>query len=61
VEAADRFAFDVRWGYAAGVADAMAGEGTASFASTVLVDFRARLRASDYPDRILRVTCTLAR
>jgi hypothetical protein len=60
-EAADRFSFDVRWRYAAGVADAVAGEETASFASTVLVDFRARLRASADPDRIFRVTCELAR
>ena len=45
-EAADRFAFDVRWRYAAGVADAVAGEETASFAHTVLVDLRARLRRS---------------
>ena len=60
-EAADRFAFDVRWRYAAGVADAVAGEETASFAHTVLVDFRARLRASADPDRIFRVTCELAR
>jgi hypothetical protein len=60
-EAADRFAFDVRWRYAAGAADAVAGEETASFAHTVLVDFRARLRASADPDRIFRVTCALAR
>jgi hypothetical protein len=60
-EAADRFAFDMRWRYAAGVADAVAGEETASFASTVLVDFRARLRASADPDRVFRVTCELAR
>jgi len=60
-EAADRFAFDARWRYAAGVADAVAGEETASFASTVLVDFRARLRASADPDRIFRVTGGLAR
>jgi hypothetical protein len=60
-EAADRFAFDVRWRYAAGVADAVAGEETASFAHTVLVDFRARLRTSADPDRIFRVTCDLAR
>jgi hypothetical protein len=60
-EAADRYAFDARWRYAAGVADAVAGEETASFASTVLVDFRARLRASADPDRIFRVTCELAR
>jgi len=60
-EAADRFAFDVRWRYAAGVADAVAGEETASFAHTVLVDLRARLRASADPDRIFWVTCALAR
>jgi hypothetical protein len=60
-EAADRFAFDVRWRYAAGVADAVAGEETASFAHTVLVDLRARLRRSADPDRIFRVTCELAR
>ena len=60
-EAADRFAFDVRWRYAAGVADAVPGEETASFAHTVLVDLRARLRRSQDPDRIFRVTCDLAR
>jgi hypothetical protein len=60
-EAADRYAFDVRWRYAAGVTDAVAGEETASFAHTVLVDFRARLRRSEDPDRIFRVTCELAR
>jgi hypothetical protein len=60
-EAADRFCFDVRWRYAAGVADAVAGEETASFAHTVLVDLRARLRRSEDPDRIFRVTCALAR
>jgi hypothetical protein len=57
-EAADRFAFDVRWRYAAGVADAVAGEETASFAHTVLVDLRARLRRSADPDRILGDLCT---
>ncbi len=60
-EAADRYAFDVRWRYAAGVADAVAGDETASFAHTVLVDFRARLRRSKDPDRIFQVTCELAR
>ncbi len=59
-EAADRFAFDARWRYAAGVAAAVPGEETASFASTVLVDFRARLRASADPDRSFRSTCELA-
>jgi hypothetical protein len=39
----------------------VAGEETASFAHTVLVDLRARLRASADPDRIFRVTCQLAR
>jgi hypothetical protein len=43
------------------VADAVAGEETASFAHTVLVDLRARLRRSQDPDRIFRVTCKLAR
>jgi hypothetical protein len=43
------------------VADAVAGEETASFAHTVLVDLRARLRRSQDPDRIFRVTCDLAR
>jgi hypothetical protein len=62
-EAADRFAFDVRSPprSAAGVADAVAGEETASFAHPVLVDLRARLRRSQDPDRSLRVTCDLAR
>jgi hypothetical protein len=60
-EAADRFAFDGRWRYAAGVADPVAGEETASFAHTVLVDLRARLRRSADPDRVFRVTCELAR
>jgi hypothetical protein len=60
-EAADRFAFDARWRYAAGVADPMAGEETTSFAHIVLVDLSARLRRSADPDRIFRVTCALAR
>src|SRR5829696_1151560 len=55
-EACDRFTYDLRWRYAAGVDDEMPG-----FAHTVLVELRARLRASDDPDRIFRVTCELAR
>jgi hypothetical protein len=55
-EACDRFAYDLRWRYAAGVDDEMG-----SFAHTVLVELRARLRASADPDRIFRVTCELAR
>jgi hypothetical protein len=55
-EAVDRFACDLRWRYAAGVDDEMPG-----FAHTVLVELRARLRASADPDRIFRVTTELAR
>jgi len=55
-EAVDRFAYDLRWRYAAGVDDEMPG-----FVHTVLVELRARLRASADPDRIFRVTTELAR
>jgi DDE family transposase/transposase-like protein DUF772 len=52
-EAVERYAFDVRWRYAAGVGGY--GTGWASFAHTVLVDMRARLRRSTRPDRIFEV------
>jgi Transposase DDE domain/Transposase domain (DUF772) len=55
-EAVDRFCYDLRWRYAAGVDDETPG-----FAHTVLVELRARLRASADPDRIFRVTTELAR
>jgi Transposase DDE domain/Transposase domain (DUF772) len=55
-EAVDRFAYDLRWRYAAGVDDEQPG-----FVHTVLVELRARLRASTDPDRIFRVTTELAR
>jgi hypothetical protein len=55
-EAVDRFAYDLRWRYAAGVDDEMG-----SFAHTVLVELRARLRTSADPDRVFRVTTELAR
>jgi Transposase DDE domain/Transposase domain (DUF772) len=55
-EAVDRFAYDLRWRYAAGVDDETPG-----FVHTVLVELRARLRASTDPDRIFRVTTELAR
>jgi transposase len=55
-EACDRFAYDLRWRYAAGVDDEVG-----SFVHTVLVELRARLRASADPDRIFRVTTELAR
>jgi hypothetical protein len=54
-EAVDRFAYDLRWRYAAGVDDEVG-----SFVHTVLVELRARLRASADPDRVFRVTTELA-
>jgi IS5 family transposase len=58
-EAVERFCFDSRWRYAAGVG----GYGTAgwtSFAHTVLVDMRARLAASVEPDRIFAAVLDMA-
>ena len=51
-EAVDRFAFDNRWKYAAGGLDF----DYPGFVHTVLVDMRARLAASQRPDRIFEVT-----
>ena len=56
-EAADRFAFDARWKYAAGGLDF----GYPGFVHTVLVDMRARLARSAKPDRIFEVTLQAAR
>ncbi|GAA2601447.1 hypothetical protein GCM10010399_35350 [Dactylosporangium fulvum] len=56
----DRFTFDARWRYAAGVGG-WDGTGRAGFAHTVLVDMRERLRRSDRPDRIFEVALTAAR
>jgi len=53
-EAVDRYTFDARWRYAAGVGGHDAG-GWDRFAHTVLVDMRARLRRSARPDRIFEV------
>jgi hypothetical protein len=51
-EAVDRFTFDARWKYAAGgLAFDYPG-----FVHTVLVDMRARLAATDRPDRIFEAT-----
>jgi hypothetical protein len=58
-EAVERYSFDVRWRYAAGVGSYDCG-GWASFAHTVLVDFRARLAASSDPKRIFNVTVAAA-
>jgi hypothetical protein len=53
-EAVDRYAFDVRWRYAAGVGGYATG-GWTRFAHTVLVDMRERLRRSARPNRIFEV------
>jgi hypothetical protein len=58
-DAVERFAFDARWRYAAGVGG-YDGTGWDRFAHTVLVDFRARLAASADPRRIFNVTLDAA-
>lgn len=58
-EAVERYAFDARWRYAAGVGG-YDGGGWRRFAHTVLVDFRARLAASDDPRRVFDVTLEAA-
>ena len=58
-EAVDRFVFDARWRYAAGVGG-YDGDGWATFAHTVLVDMRARLAASKDPHRLFEVTLQAA-
>ena len=58
-EAVERYTFDARWRYAAGVGG-YDGGGWDSFAHTVLVDMRARLAASDDPRRIFNVTVEAA-
>jgi hypothetical protein len=59
-EAVDRFTFDARWRYAAG-AGGWDGQRRTSFAHTVLVDMRERLRRSDRPDRVFEVALQAAR
>lgn len=56
-EAVERFAFDVRWKYAAGGLEL----NYPSFVHTVLVDMRARLRASKDPDRIFTTVLEVAK
>ncbi len=55
----DRYCFDTRWRYAAGVGG-YDGDGWGRFAHTVLVDMRARLAASNKPRRIFEVTLAAA-
>jgi hypothetical protein len=56
-EAVDRFTYDVRWKYAAGGL----GFDYPGFVHTVLVDMRARLAASDRPERIFEVVLETAK
>ena len=56
-EAVDRFAYDLRWKYAAGGLDF----DYPGFVHTVLVDMRARLADSEDPDRVFEVTLQAAR
>src|SRR5579863_7033835 len=56
-EAVERFAFDLRWKYAAGGLEF----DYPGFVHTVLVDMRARLAASEDPDRVFEVTLAAAK
>jgi len=56
-EAVDRFTFDARWKYAAGGLDFQ----YPGFVHTVLVDMRARLAASERPERIFQAVLETAR
>lgn len=56
-EAADAFAFDLRWKYAAGALEF----DHRGFVHTVLVDMRARLRGSERPDRIFEKVLQVAK
>ena len=53
----DRLTYDARWKYAAGGL----GFDYPGFVHTVLVDMRARLAASELPDRVFEVALTAAR
>jgi len=56
-EAADAFAFDLRWKYAVGALDF----DHPGFVHTVFVDMRERLRRSERPDRIFEVVLGVAK
>lgn len=58
-EAVERYTFDARWRYATGVGGYDTG-GWGSFAHTVLVDMRERLRRSTDRDRVFRVSLATA-
>ncbi len=59
-EAVERYCFDNRWRYAAGVGGYESANWT-SFAHTVLVDTRERLRRSQRPDRVFEVALSAAK
>ena len=56
-DAVERFTFDLRWKYACGGLD-FDRDG---FVHTVLVDMRARLRASERPNRIFEAVLDVAK
>jgi hypothetical protein len=56
-EAVDRFTYDARWKYAAGGL----GFDYPGFVHTVLVDMRARLAGSEWPERIFEVVLETAK
>jgi hypothetical protein len=58
-EAVERYAFDARWRFAAGVSG-YGSDKWGTFAHTVLVGMRARLAKSDDPRRIFDVTLKVA-
>src|SRR5487761_987584 len=58
-EAVERFTYDARWRYAAGVGG-YDGEGWTRFVHTVLVDMRERLRRSERRDRGFEVALNTA-
>jgi hypothetical protein len=59
-EAVERYSYDARWRYAAGVGGYDSGA-WGRFAHTVLVEMRERLRRSERPDRVFEVTLEAAR
>ena len=59
-EAVERYTFDARWRYAAGVGG-YDGGGRQRFVHTVLVEMRERLRRSARPDRVFAATLQAAR
>jgi hypothetical protein len=59
-DAVERFTFDARWRYAAGIGSYDTGAWT-TFSHTVLVDMRERLRGSNDPDRVFVIALDAAK